>query len=78
MIVLSRDKSPLVFQFWKYSQGGKSDEYSGRGMITVLCLTKKSGTSNNVRAGALSQCKRHTMFLEDLLARTDNASRYCN
>jgi len=47
----------------KKSQGAMSGEYEGLGIVTVLFLAKKSRTSNEVWAGALSWCKSHELFL---------------
>ena len=46
----------------KKSQGAKSGEYGGWGMITLLFLAKKLRTSNDEWAGALSWCKSHELF----------------
>ena len=43
----------------KKSQGAKSGEYGGWGMMIVLFLAKKLLTSNDVCAGALSWCRIH-------------------
>ena len=46
----------------KKSQGAKSGEYGGWGIITVLFLVKNSRTSSEVWAGALSWCNCHELF----------------